>query len=155
MSKLTGKLVPVVLILLLSFFSQAAFAAACDVDADGDVDRNDIGSIFAARNTAASGPDDPRDANGDGLITVMDGRMCVRQCTLASCAVVTPDGTPPQIGILSPANGAVLSTSSVAVSGTASDNIALSSVTVNGITATFGGGTSMPPTCHWQQAAIP
>jgi len=58
----------------------------CDVDADGDVDRNDIGLIFAARNTPASGPDDPRDADGDGIITVLDGRTCSQQCTRASCA---------------------------------------------------------------------
>ncbi len=58
----------------------------CDVDGDGDIDRNDVGAIFAARNTSASGPDDPRDANGDGLITVNDGRECVLQCTNPRCA---------------------------------------------------------------------
>ncbi len=58
----------------------------CDIDGDGDVDRYDIDAIFAARNQSASGPDDLRDANGDGLITVNDGRLCVLECTNPSCA---------------------------------------------------------------------
>ncbi|WP_190303145.1 MULTISPECIES: DUF11 domain-containing protein [Methylomonas] len=59
----------------------------CDVDGDGDVDRNDISAIFAARGTRIpSGTDDPRDADGDGLITVNDSRQCVLQCTLSKCA---------------------------------------------------------------------
>jgi hypothetical protein len=52
-----------------------------------------------------------------------------------------PDVTPPQIQILSPADGAVLDSSPVTVSGTASDDTALASVTVNGLPAAFGGGT--------------
>ena len=88
MNKFTVTLGPAALTLLLGIFSGTARAAACDVDADGDVDRNDINAIFAARNTPASGPDDPRDANGDGVINVLDGRLCARQCTLPACAVV-------------------------------------------------------------------
>ena len=53
---------------LLLLTSGHAYAAVCDVDDDGDVDRLDIAAITAARNTAASGPDDPRDADGDGRI---------------------------------------------------------------------------------------
>jgi hypothetical protein len=49
----------------------------CDVDGDGDVDVNDTEAIFDARGTNASGPDDPMDANGDGFITINDGRICV------------------------------------------------------------------------------
>jgi hypothetical protein len=48
-----------------------------DVDGDGDVDRDDVQSVFAARNTPASGPDDPRDLDGDGIITVLDARESV------------------------------------------------------------------------------
>ncbi|MCI0506746.1 MAG: IgGFc-binding protein [Gammaproteobacteria bacterium] len=59
----------------------------CDIDVDGDVDRNDISMIFAARNTPASDPSDPRDADGDGTITVLDGRMCVQQCDLPQCSI--------------------------------------------------------------------
>ena len=54
----------------------------CDVDMDGDVDSLDVMAIFGARNQPASGPDDPRDADGDGVITILDGRQCVLQCTL-------------------------------------------------------------------------
>jgi len=61
-------------------------ALRCDVDGDFDVDRLDIGAIFSARNTPASGPSDPRDADGDGVITVNDGRQCVLQCTNPRCA---------------------------------------------------------------------
>ena len=59
----------------------------CDVDLDGDIDRLDIDEIFAARNTPASGPDDPRDADGNGTINVLDARQCVLQCTNENCAV--------------------------------------------------------------------
>jgi cysteine-rich repeat protein len=58
------------------------------VDADLDIDRYDIQAIFSARNTSASGPGDPRDANGDGLITIGDGRLCVLACSLPRCAVI-------------------------------------------------------------------
>lgn len=60
----------------------------CDVDTDSDVDRLDIMAILAARNQPASGPNDPRDADGDGVITVLDARTCVAQCDLPRCAIV-------------------------------------------------------------------
>lgn len=58
----------------------------CDADGDGDVDFFDIRAIGAARNQPATGPDDMRDADGDGVITVLDARQCVLQCTNARCA---------------------------------------------------------------------
>jgi hypothetical protein len=57
----------------------------CDVDANRQVDRNDINAIFAARNQPAV-PGDARDYDGDGIITVKDARACVLQCTNANCA---------------------------------------------------------------------
>ncbi len=57
----------------------------CDVDANRQVDRNDINAIFAARNQPAI-PGDARDYDGDGIITVKDARACVLQCTNANCA---------------------------------------------------------------------
>ncbi|WP_137938056.1 hypothetical protein [Chitinivorax sp. B] len=57
----------------------------CDVDGDGDIDRNDINAILAARNTTAA-PGDSRDADGNGFITVNDGRMCTLKCTRPNCA---------------------------------------------------------------------
>jgi hypothetical protein len=50
--------------------------------------------IISARNTPAGGPDDPRDANGDGNITVVDARTCIRQCNLTGCAIVDPTPAP-------------------------------------------------------------
>ncbi len=58
----------------------------CDVNGDGQVDIDDINAIFAARGTPATGPDDPRDVNGDGVISINDGRECVLQCTNPQCA---------------------------------------------------------------------
>jgi hypothetical protein len=56
----------------------------CDVDGDSEVRRNDIKAILAARGTPAI-PGDSRDADGDGLITVNDARICVLACTKPNC----------------------------------------------------------------------
>ena len=57
-----------------------------DPDADGDFDRDDIDLVFAARNQPASGPDDRRDLNKDGVITIRDVRAVVLLCTRPGCA---------------------------------------------------------------------
>jgi hypothetical protein len=44
-----------------------------DLDGDGDIDKNDIGIILAAKGTAAVGPNDPRDIDKDGWITILLG----------------------------------------------------------------------------------
>ncbi|NOT43082.1 MAG: hypothetical protein HOP14_00590 [Acidobacteria bacterium] len=51
-------------------------AARCDADTDGDIDASDIAIIRAANRKPVSGPNDPRDGNGDGLINVADVRYC-------------------------------------------------------------------------------
>jgi len=56
-----------------------------DVDNDGDVDLDDLNLILSARNTPASGPDDPKDLDGDGVITVLDARKLVLLCTRPRC----------------------------------------------------------------------
>jgi hypothetical protein len=57
----------------------------CDIDADGDVDSSDLALIRSAiGQTPTAG--DPRDATGDGKITINDVRACTLQCTRASCA---------------------------------------------------------------------
>ena len=75
----------------LAIFALPAWSAVCDVDADDDVDQLDIRLIIKARNQTAD-PGDPRDADGDGVITVLDARTCVRQCSLPHCEIRTPDG---------------------------------------------------------------
>ncbi len=60
-----------------------------DLDGDGDVDRDDLDIILAALNEPATGPDDPRDLDGDGMITVRDARKLVLLCTRPRCAVET------------------------------------------------------------------
>ncbi|WP_395339910.1 PKD domain-containing protein [Ningiella sp. W23] len=81
----------------LVFMTPSAFALVCDADEDNDVDKNDIGLIFQARGQSALGPDDPRDEDGDGVITIFDGRACSAQCNLARCAIVTPSGNTPPV----------------------------------------------------------
>jgi hypothetical protein len=61
-------------------------AAPGDLDSDGDVDRDDLNRLLAARNTNATGPGDPRDLDGDGRITVLDGRRLTLLCTRPGCA---------------------------------------------------------------------
>ncbi|MEH6384304.1 MAG: hypothetical protein V7780_06830 [Colwellia sp.] len=60
-------------------------AIQCDINLDGFVDRSDIRLIGAARNQPAA-PGDPRDNDGDGIITVSNARQCVQMCTLPRCA---------------------------------------------------------------------
>ncbi len=82
-----------ILFLLLGFAvnSPVYSSTVCDVDDDCNVDMNDVNQIIAARNTPASGPDDPRDADGDGMITVLDARTCILQCTQPRCVIVPPE----------------------------------------------------------------
>ena len=56
----------------------------CDVNGDGKVDRNDLATIFAAHNTPSTSGD-PRDADGDSVITVNDVRFCTLRCTKVGC----------------------------------------------------------------------
>lgn len=69
-----------------------------DIDNDGDVDLNDLNLILQDRNQPASGPDDPRDLDGDGVITVLDARRLVLLCINPRCVVIDPpppDDEPP------------------------------------------------------------
>ena len=53
-----------------------------ELDGDGEIDRDDLDVILAARNAAAWGPEDPRDLDGDGMITVLDARILVTLFTV-------------------------------------------------------------------------
>lgn len=73
---------PLIVGLNLSFAS----VAPGDVNQDGVIDRIDLNLVTAARNTPASDAADPRDLDGDGLITALDARKLVLLCTLPRCA---------------------------------------------------------------------
>jgi hypothetical protein len=53
----------------------------CDVDSDQDIDNADLEVIRLANRQNATGPNDPRDGNGDGKITVADYRYCQTRLT--------------------------------------------------------------------------
>jgi DNA-binding beta-propeller fold protein YncE len=58
----------------------------CDIDENGIVDFRDIKGIFYSLGDTADGPDDPRDWNRDGMITKIDARGCIHECTNKYCA---------------------------------------------------------------------
>ena len=90
MSRFTCRISSIVMVGLLSLMGSAARAQqvplACDADNNGIIDSRDIALITGARNTAASGPTDPRDPNRDATINVLDARFCATICTFALCA---------------------------------------------------------------------
>ena len=58
----------------------------CDINRDQRINKDDIDQIFAAAGLLASTrPLDPRDLDGDGLITVNDTRGCVLRCDNPAC----------------------------------------------------------------------
>ncbi len=61
-------------------------AAVCDANNDGVVNRTDINLIFTALGLTV-GPNDPRDPDGDGKITIYDSRKCVLACNKPNCAL--------------------------------------------------------------------
>ena len=69
--------------------AEAQAAESCDLDHDGDIDRDDITLLFAARGTEVT-IGDPLDINQDGVVTVNDARVCVLECTKPECALNAP-----------------------------------------------------------------
>jgi hypothetical protein len=65
------------------FLVQAS--TVCDMNADGVIDKTDIAAIVALRNQPAS-VNRAADANGDGIINVLDARTCTTRCTKVNCA---------------------------------------------------------------------
>jgi hypothetical protein len=60
-------------------------ATVCDPNMDGVIDQTDINGIFTSRGAAARAGD-PRDADGDGVVTPNDARICVLKCARPLCA---------------------------------------------------------------------
>jgi len=57
----------------------------CDLDGDSDVDTIDLADIRAGIGKTPTA-NDPRDATGDGKITINDVRACTLKCTRPACA---------------------------------------------------------------------
>jgi len=83
--------------------AQTGGPAQCDLDLNNQVDRADVQMIFAARGTiVVGGPGsagDPRDQDGDGVITLKDARQCVNDCDFTNCLALPP---PPTFGPFEP-----------------------------------------------------
>jgi len=77
--------------------STGALALTCDVNNDGSIDKQDITLITQALNKPASGAGDPRDADANGVINIIDSRLCALRCTRAACAGPAAN-TPPVAG---------------------------------------------------------
>ena len=64
--------------------------APVDINGDGKVDRNDVLAITGPNgsnlNKPATGPNDPRDQDGDGIITILDARKVQQFCSKPNCA---------------------------------------------------------------------
>jgi hypothetical protein len=59
----------------------------CDVDKDGDIDQRDLSAISRARGKTVPPLDPAYDANGDGVITPADVKVCIPLCTRPNCAI--------------------------------------------------------------------
>ena len=70
----------------------ASPGVSADADGDGDDDMNDVNLILASRNVPAVGLFDPRDLDGDGMITALDARKAILLCSQPRCAVSGPAG---------------------------------------------------------------
>ncbi len=65
---------------------EVPFVQRCDVDLNGIIDRADVVAISQARGESATDPDDPRDYDANGTISVTDARGCALACTFRRCA---------------------------------------------------------------------
>ncbi len=88
MRSLSTSFVRVLLAVLLTTPLAAQAALKCDVDNNGRIDKVDLALIQAAiqAGSPVSGPDDPRDADNNGVINSGDGRICALRCKYAQCA---------------------------------------------------------------------
>lgn len=102
----------------------------CDADGDGAVDSDDIAAIGAANGESVE-PGDIRDIDADGVITGLDARQCVARCDEEGCATVSAESGP-LITINSPIDGDTITTPTVMVEGTATDEDGIAGIQING-----------------------
>jgi len=137
-------------LLLASLVLLARAQAACDVDTDGDIDRDDLGLIQRAILTraAAIGPSDPRDADGNGIINSLDGRFCALRCTRPGCAT---SNSPPSVSFTAPVAGAsYLAPAVITLTASATDpDGTIARVEFFHGTTRIGSATTAPYTVTW------
>lgn len=74
------------IVFALCLTGSVAFATVCDTDANGKIDFQDIFRIqLEANGQLASVPNDPGDADQNGIITNNDVRICQKRCTRNDC----------------------------------------------------------------------
>jgi len=64
-----------------------------DLDADGDVDVEDLTILTDASNRPSNGPFDARDLNADGIISTLDKDILKNLCTRENCATAGMSGS--------------------------------------------------------------
>lgn len=69
----------------IRFVPFVAAGIACDANGDGRIDHEDIAAIGAAVGYSVY-PGDPRDVDGDGIVTGHDVAACATRCKRAACA---------------------------------------------------------------------
>ena len=77
---------------------------------------------------------------GDNVITVIATDAAGNPATATVAVTYNRDSQPPAVAITSPVNGTFTKNNSVTVNGTASDDVAIAGVTVNGTPAAFANG---------------
>jgi hypothetical protein len=68
--------------------------SSLDTNSDGIIDQTDVNAIMSSLNAPAA-PDDFRDLDGDGKITVLDARKLITQCTFPGCTSAPAGGIKP------------------------------------------------------------
>ena len=66
---------------------EVAAPKKCDVDGDRDIDAVDIDRILHSLRQQATGPLDPRDADNNNVINLIDAARCTLRCTRFLCKV--------------------------------------------------------------------
>ncbi len=66
---------------------EVAAPKKCDVDGDKDIDAVDIDRILHSLRQQATGPLDPRDADNNNVINLIDAAKCTLRCTRFLCKV--------------------------------------------------------------------
>jgi RHS repeat-associated protein len=133
------------------------WALTCDVDDDGDIDRNDVALIQGTlpSRLPSTGAHDPRDADGNGRIDIIDVRACALRCTRPRCAT-TPINTPPTISLSAPAaHQSFIAPATIAISAEAADSTgSITEVAFYQSGTRIGSATTAPYRITWHDVPV-